>query len=255
MTMDTAGERRWALIVGHPGHELRVWSWLCATRPLVAVLTDGSGSGGQARLALTREVCLQAEARISGCFGVATDRELYAAMLAGNIDFFLGLSEQLAATLLEERIDAVAGDAIEGYNPTHDVCRFIIDRAVRLVRRERPLTNYAFAIVGSAKPSGQEGALVMPLSPEEVDTKLRVCRRYAEAAGGTLFGEVAAMLREFDAEEFAFEHLVPADGTRPADSCRPFYETYGEQQAAAGRYDVVIRREQHIVPIERALDA
>ena len=33
---------RVALIVGHPGHELRVHAWLGLARPVVSVLTDGT---------------------------------------------------------------------------------------------------------------------------------------------------------------------------------------------------------------------
>lgn len=248
--------RRWALIVGHPGHELRVWSWMRQVRPVVAVVTDGSGSGGRARLALTRDVCEDASARIAGPFGVATDRDVYRAILAGDVGFFLGLSEALAAMLVEERVEAVAGDSVEGYNPTHDVCRFVIDRAVRLAGRTRAVASYEFALVGSARATaGRAGAIAMRLSPEEVEAKLQVCRRYAEAAGGTLFGEVATMLERFERDEFTYECLVPVASPRAAPPSPPFYETYGERQVAAGRYDVVIRREQHIVPIERALGA
>jgi hypothetical protein len=38
------------LIVGHPGHELRVDGWLTQTPPVVHVLTDGSGDRGASRI-------------------------------------------------------------------------------------------------------------------------------------------------------------------------------------------------------------
>src|SRR4051794_29308473 len=47
---------RAALVVAHPGHELRVHGWIEAVRPLVHVLTDGSGSSGRSRLESTRRV-------------------------------------------------------------------------------------------------------------------------------------------------------------------------------------------------------
>jgi hypothetical protein len=222
--------------------------------PVVAVITDGSGGGGQARLALTRGVCLEAGATIAPSFGVATDKDVYRAVLAGDTGFFVTLSDTLARTLVDAQIDAVAGDAIEGYNPTHDLCRMVIDRAVRLANRERPVANYAFAVVGSAKPRGCADEVVVRLDGPEVEAKLGVCRRYAEAAGGTLFAEVAAMLRDFDPDEFTYESLAPVV-TRAAVAGKPFYETYGEQQVEAGRYDVVIRYDRHVAPIERALDA
>ena len=38
--------RRPALLLGHPGHELKVLGWLAENRPRVYVLTDGSGFDG-----------------------------------------------------------------------------------------------------------------------------------------------------------------------------------------------------------------
>jgi hypothetical protein len=52
-----------ALVVAHPGHELRVHHWLELTRPFVIVLTDGSGHSGQSRLASTTRVLAAAGAR------------------------------------------------------------------------------------------------------------------------------------------------------------------------------------------------
>jgi hypothetical protein len=43
-------------MIAHPGHELRVHHWIERTRPLVFVLTDGSGHTGVSRLASTTAV-------------------------------------------------------------------------------------------------------------------------------------------------------------------------------------------------------
>src|SRR5260370_6140515 len=42
------------LVVAHPGHELRLFGWLCSARPDVLVLTDGSGHSGRSRIEATR---------------------------------------------------------------------------------------------------------------------------------------------------------------------------------------------------------
>ena len=39
------------LVIAHPGHELRLYGWIAQTKPLVCILTDGSGSDDQPRLA------------------------------------------------------------------------------------------------------------------------------------------------------------------------------------------------------------
>jgi hypothetical protein len=49
--MESFGES--ALIIAHPGHEIRVHGWLERAKPVVYVLTDGSGRSGQSRLAST----------------------------------------------------------------------------------------------------------------------------------------------------------------------------------------------------------
>src|SRR5688572_28080004 len=116
-------QHRAALVVGHPGHELRVLGWLRACRPAVAVLTDGSGAGEAGRIELTSAILDAAGCRRSGIYGELSDRQVYTALLAGDAEVFLGLARRLAAWLVEEGIDLVASDAVEGYNPTHDVDR------------------------------------------------------------------------------------------------------------------------------------
>ena len=49
-------DHRAALVVAHPGHELRVHGWLEVARPVVCVSTDGSGHGALAVLHGSRTV-------------------------------------------------------------------------------------------------------------------------------------------------------------------------------------------------------
>jgi len=45
-----------AVIIAHPGHELRVHYWLEQAKPAVCVLTDGSGRTQKSRLDSTTGV-------------------------------------------------------------------------------------------------------------------------------------------------------------------------------------------------------
>ena len=74
MSPHTAG--KCALIVAHPGHELRVHGWLEAVQPTVYVLTDGSGRASQSRLASTMRLLQQARAQRGAIYGRFSDREL-----------------------------------------------------------------------------------------------------------------------------------------------------------------------------------
>src|SRR5215210_7115197 len=126
---------RTALVVAHPGHELRVHGWLERERPEVFVLTDGSGSTGQSRVSSTVEVLRGAGAHPGSLFGRFRDSELYEVILDGRIEVLTGLARELADALIDRRVETVVADAIEGFNPSHDLCRLLTDAAVALASR------------------------------------------------------------------------------------------------------------------------
>lgn len=227
-----------------------------AVRPLVATLTDGGGRDDASRLHLTEALCREAGARISTCFGMVTDREMYQAILGGRIETFFALSDRLAMMLIEAEVDCVVADAAEGYNPTHDVCRLVADRAVRLASAYRPIESYSFLLTGSpvvAAPSSDW--VCFTLDQAALERKVAVAREYASLVGGTLLGEVDGLIARFGVAAFAHEYLQPLDLGRafPITDEKPFYETHGERQVAAGHYRDVIRLTEHLAPIARAL--
>src|SRR3954467_15189690 len=112
--------RRAALIIGHPGHELRVHGWMAVSRPIVHVLTDGSGRDGQSRIASTSALLDSVGADRGSIYARMSDREIYSAILQADHARFIALAEELAAALVDQQIDFVAADAIEGFNPSHD---------------------------------------------------------------------------------------------------------------------------------------
>src|SRR5882724_6227251 len=140
---------RTALVIGHPGHELLLHGWLEVTHPFVFVLTDGSGRTNQSRLASTTKILNQTGAKCGSIYGRLTDNAAYAAILNYEFDFFVGLARELCEAFVAERIDYVAGDAFEGYNPMHDVCRLVVNAAVIAARRARGhrVGNFEFSLI------------------------------------------------------------------------------------------------------------
>ena len=148
------------LYCAHPGHELRLFGWLQAVRPTVCFLTDGSGADGTPRLARSSELIDSAGAAAGPMYGSASDRTIYAALLAGETELFRGLAQRLAAVLTEGGYDTIVGDAAEGYNPSHDVARMLVDAAVGIVRKDgASIDNFAFPLVGHPQhhPPGTTG--------------------------------------------------------------------------------------------------
>jgi hypothetical protein len=244
------------LVVAHPGHELRVHGWLEAARPLVCVLTDGSGSTGEGRIESTAGLLARTDARTGAVFGRMSDREVYAAILDGRAEEFIALADDLAALLVRHGADCVVGDAVEGYNPSHDLCRLVINTAVRMAASDRgaPLGCYDFLLVGSPAdcPEALRGeAYWLRLDEDALARKLASARGYPELAG-----EVDAALARWGSAPFAIECLRPVDpGERygwPEDE-KPYYETYGEKRVAEGIYPRVLRFRDHVMPIADAL--
>ncbi len=245
------------MVVGHPGHELRAFRWMELHGPLVCVLTDGSGHLGLARVDSTRAVLAAAGATAGPIFAPLSDHELYAALLARDSRPFLALAEALAETLLSAGVATVAGDAAEGFSPTHDVCRLIVDAVIARCAKtaSQPIENLAFALDGRpdrAPPDVPARAVTrLELDGAALARKLAAARAYPE-----MRGEVEAAIARFGEASFAVETFwtAAARGATPGgDAERPFYELFGERRVAAGVYREIVRSREHVQPIADAL--
>ena len=252
----TIPDTRAALVIAHPGHELLVHGWLELVRPFVFVLTDGSGRTNQSRLESTTEIVNQTGAKLGCIYGRLSDRAAYSAILDREFDVFIRLAKELAEAFIAQRIDYVAGDAAEGYSPTHDVCRLIINAAVKIAYRRttQGVANFEFPLV---RPPDADLAA---LHPDDIWLRLdegAFKRKLASANGyAALTSEVSAALSRESLDAYRVEWLHRVDGscdTRGWDGERPSYEYYGEKQVAAGYYQRVLRYHDHIEPLAAAL--
>ena len=225
-----------------------------SARPVVHVLTDGSGCDGESRIGSTSELLAGAGAVPGSIYGRMTDREIYGAILAADHPRFIALAEELAADLIRHHVDLVAGDGVEGFNPSHDVCRYVINAAVRLASagRGRAIACYAFPLDGPPNAGAANGkALRVQLDDAMLERKLQAAHAYAE-----LRPEVQRTLERFGAEPFRIESLWPVDLSDPYgwDPGRiPFYESYGAERVASGAYEHVVTFREHVKPLAEAL--
>jgi hypothetical protein len=224
--------------------------------PVVCVLTDGSGSGGEGRLESTTALLARTGARRGPVYGWMSDRAIYAAIVDRDDARFCRLADALAQMLVEGGFDCVVGDAVEGYNPSHDTCRLVVNAALRIAGRARgrPIAAYDFVLVGApdqCPDDRRDGALWRSLDDAALGRKLQAARGYPELAG-----EVEHALERYGTAPFRTECLRPVDLSdrygRDAGEV-PYYETYGEQRVAAGAYDRVLRFREHLLPLADAL--
>ena len=247
---------RAALVIAHPGHELRVHHWLERTRPLVLVLTDGSGHSDRSRLASTTAVLERTGATPGPIYGRLSDRALYRAILANDVDLFSDLADEIAQVLEEAGVSYVAGDAVEGFNPGHDLCRLLLNGALLRIERRAGGSPQNFELTLEAPPcerlseNGSE-AILLELDDGALQRKLASARSYPELAG-----EVERTLALHGQEAFRRECLLPVRyGLDIAHRFEhpPYYERYGEQQVAAGIYREVVRFRDHLAPLAAGL--
>ncbi|MCE9534589.1 MAG: hypothetical protein K8T89_26235 [Planctomycetes bacterium] len=172
-------DRRAVLVIAHPGHELLVHGWLETARPIVFVLASGNGPEDDDAIVNTAKIVKRAGAKRGGIFGRYTDRGLHQAMMLGEKDRFNSLVQELADVFLNESIELVAGDAAEGIDPSHDLCRLLIDAAVALAAQIKPtLRNFEIPLFGTR--TGLASDLRQRVEGEAWCRKFASCRSYAE---------------------------------------------------------------------------
>ncbi|HSI62706.1 MAG TPA: hypothetical protein VLE43_06290 [Candidatus Saccharimonadia bacterium] len=252
-----------ALIVAHPGHELRVYHWMETHQPLYFCMTDGSGREGQSRMDSTSRLLKRAGATPGSIYGRFTDREIYQFLLEGRHEVFTGLFEELTGALIAQDISVVAGDSPEGMNPTHDLCRHLIDSAVAAVERitGRHIPNYEFVLDAPLKdctPELYPAAVWLPLDEAALERKLDAARDYTE-----LKGEIEEGLKYYGKKAFAVECLIPSTASASLEKFEheaPPYERYGREGVMRhgktfGKYEDVITFHQHVKPVVQAIAA
>jgi hypothetical protein len=258
---DTAGDGRQprpraAVIVAHPGHELMIYHWIERHAPLYCCLTDGSGSHAGSRVASTSRLLESVGARQGPIFGRYADKAVYSLLIEKRVDVFVRLARELADALIAAEVESVAGDAVEGFNPVHDLCRMVIDSAVAIARREtgRDVTNYEFALdasPASALLRPRAGAEVLRLDEAALERKMAAAFAYEE-----MRAEVDVAVARFGRQAFAVEVLQPAGTHLMAEHFEreaPTYEWSGQLRVSQGIYSEIIRYREHIRPVWDAM--
>lgn len=184
-----------------------------------------------------------------------SDKELYRAILAQDADIFLDLMAKIAGILRHEAIDYVVGDAAEGANPGHDICRLVLNAALSRAERDtdRRIRNFEFPLEGppDGAPRRETGSIRLCLDDDAFGRKFAAAEAYPELAA-----DMARTLSMHERQMFRIESLHPVDyGLEIAHLFEhpPLYERYGAQQVAAGFYDDVIRFREHLAPLAKRL--
>ena len=240
---------RAALIVGHPGHELRLFHWLERVRPLVFVLTDGSGSG-RSRISSSFDLAASSGSVPGPVMGAFTDVAIYDALMCCDVDAIAGTVRCIADALVAARIEHVVADAFEFYNPTHDLCAVVATMASRIASAASgaSIQRCDYAVTEGTPADGD----VLHLDAADVDRKLAAAYRFEN-----LSQDVDALLASVGTNDVTREVLrtIGLDLVLPRPEVKPYYEVRGEERVRSGRYRSVLRYDEHFVPFVEKLAA
>src|SRR5262249_51265166 len=152
------------------------------------------------------------------------------AILSGDADLFIALADEIADILDGEGVEYVAGDAVEGANPVHDLCRLLLNAALLRIEQTsgRRLKSFEFALEG---PPGEcplqhrADAILLKLDDEAYGRKVATAQSFPG-----MTAVVGRLLGSFGPEAFRTECLRPVRyGLSIADRFPhpPAYESYG----------------------------
>lgn len=243
-----AGET--ALLLSHPGHEVRIHGWAERLRPYAMIVTDGSGRDAPARTGTSADALDALGAKRGTIFGRLPDRDLYDAVRRGDADRFVALAEEVAEALVAHDVRLLVGDAAEHRILTHDLVAAIGDAAVALARaRGHPVAHHDFPLHAPPDtcPVALRGrTLRLELDDAGLARKRRFAERYREIAP-----EIAHDRAAHGDAAFRVELLRPV--CRPFDRIRPArppaWQRHGERLARAGIYPEAITYERHVAPL------
>lgn len=232
------------MILAHPGHELRVYHWLERAKPRVYLLTDGSGGSQTSRTRFSRDLVEAVGATPGAVFGEIPDTVWYDALLARNSDFFIDVLTKLAMDLAGLRNLQIVSDAIDGYNPMHDLAFAYGQALTALLKKTAKVSRQlcSAAVPGVAGTS----ELVIQLDREARARKAAAVESYRPLA------REARQILERDPHCFDRETLISQDFDWNG-SWSPDWELIGRQRVASGLYRKCIIYKDNVQPIAQRL--
>lgn len=240
-----------AFVAAHPGHELRLATWIARHRPLIFIVAKGARTGrSEARIQASRVLAEELGATPVEPLGMAFDTEIYDWIMRGEVQVFSDMVDDLRDAFIEREVERVVTDAWQNYNPVHDLTHALARAAAAEASsvRGRRVEVLAYPVVMgplARAPNGEEHSRI-DLSPQEVEAKMTLVNRYPDIVEDIRIMKDAVGRSAFDTETLHYPPSLEALVALCEDP--PWYELYGEEKVRAGVYSSVLRW-SHLAPI------
>lgn len=235
-------------IFSHPNHEIAILALLKRAKPFIIFLTDG---GGKAREEETRKGLGAIGLLDNAIFLSHPEQAFYDGLLHLNTDYFHNVAHQVRTLLKNTKPEQILCDAVEFYNPVHDLTLAIVGSAddapwagtyevPLLYQKPQGKENYGVQTVPDAQ-SRQEFAL----SAEETQLKVRALEENYSILKNSL-GPLLISSRATKVETI-FPATSPLRWPDPGRLLR--YEHRAAALKAQGKVESEITHSFHFLPV------
>ena len=245
------------IVFSHPNHELAIFGLLQRLRPFIVYLTDG---GGENRQAQTRQGLKSIGLLANALFLNHTEKSFYDSLLACDSEFFATVAEEVRASFQMIRPERIFCDAIEFYNPVHDLSLPLVRAAIRecantpvlevplIYQRPGEGESYEIQRMPASRRSEQ---IALQLSEKEVDKKIMA----RDEIYSILTDQMGPVLLELPREHVGLECVAPARSgvPEPGRDVTLRYERRAQILAERGEIEHRITYEQHYLPVASSL--
>ena len=244
-------------VFSHPNHELAILGLLQRLRPSIIYLTDGGGG--------TRVTESQKGLESIGLLDQATflnfpEASFYNSLCARDHSFFKEVTDQVFNPADSFPPTQILCDAVEFYNPVHDLSLPIVRSALRKARDveifevpliyQKSMATEAYE-VQRLPTSRREEQIEIKLSDAELEKKL-VAR---DCIYLTLIDELGPMLSNLSRAHAGLEVVAPACTKTPTPRSDQIlrYEWRGEALQKGAMIQEVITYNDHYLPVASTL--
>ncbi|MFB9979435.1 hypothetical protein ACFSQQ_14605 [Mesorhizobium kowhaii] len=207
-------------------------------------MTDGSGGHHSSRTQYSRDV-VEATGAIAGAvFGDIPDATWYKALLAGDSGVFTDVLSRISVDVSDMQDVQIVSDAVDGYNPMHDLAYAFGNALDRLLQSTKPGRKQ----LCSAAVPNVPGVVEVEI---QLDSAARARKMAAVKAYTPLADEARQILNRdpqcFDRELLISQHF---DWDAP---WTPEWERIGKERVANKLYDRCITYRENVQPVAQQL--
>lgn len=251
------GNKKTMVVFSHPNHELPIYGIIQRFRPRVVFLTDG---GTRERV----EETLNGFGRIKLIYETRflnfKEPFFYEGLVGLEVSHFREVAGSLQYEIEKFQPEQILCDAVEFYNPVHDMTLPIVLHALKGLKHipifEVPLIYQRQAVgeeyeVQRAVPSRRNMEITLKLSPKELQWKVLAWENVYTILSKQM-GAIVRNPKKTGATEVVLIGSVP--GRRPLDrDCIIRYEWRGQKLKDEGKFETVITHDAHYMPVVYSL--